>query len=102
MKNIKIILKKIVHFHDGLKKSKSWSLRLKETIQILKGLKSRYEEHHGIMYTDQALKAAAELSAKYINDRYLPDKAIDVIDEAGRLSDLSGSFPKKEDQSVRY
>jgi ATP-dependent Clp protease ATP-binding subunit ClpA len=64
---------------------------VKETVQILKGLRSRYEEHHGIVYTDQALKAAAELSAKYINDRYLPDKAIDVIDEAGafvRLSNL--------------
>jgi len=64
---------------------------VKETFQILKGLRSRYEEHHGIVYTDQALKAAAELSAKYINDRYLPDKAIDVIDEAGafvRLSNL--------------
>jgi ATP-dependent Clp protease ATP-binding subunit ClpA len=62
---------------------------VKETFQILKGLRSRYEEHHGIVYTDQALKAAAELSAKYINDRYLPDKAIDVIDEAGAFIRLS-------------
>jgi ATP-dependent Clp protease ATP-binding subunit ClpA len=54
-----------------------------QTIQILKGLKSRFEEHHGVRYQAGALTAAAELSAKYINDRHLPDKAIDVIDEAG-------------------
>ncbi|MEL0630241.1 ATP-dependent Clp protease ATP-binding subunit ClpA [Psychromonas aquatilis] len=56
---------------------------IKETGQILLGLRSRYEEHHNIRYTNKALIAAAELSAKYINDRQLPDKAIDVIDEAG-------------------
>lgn len=56
---------------------------VKETGQILLGLRSRYEEHHNIRYTNKALIAAAELSAKYINDRQLPDKAIDVIDEAG-------------------
>ncbi|MCP5077973.1 MAG: ATP-dependent Clp protease ATP-binding subunit ClpA [Psychromonas sp.] len=56
---------------------------IKETGQILLGLRSRYEEHHDIRYTNKALMAAAELSAKYINDRHLPDKAIDVIDEAG-------------------
>ncbi len=54
-----------------------------ETVDILKGLKSRFEEHHGVKYALAALQAAAELSAKYINDRHLPDKAIDVIDEAG-------------------
>ncbi|HYP86282.1 ATP-dependent Clp protease ATP-binding subunit ClpA [Variovorax sp.] len=54
-----------------------------ETIEILKGLKSRFEEHHSVKYATAALQAAAELSAKYINDRHLPDKAIDVIDEAG-------------------
>jgi len=54
-----------------------------ETIDILKGLKSRFEEHHNVKYALGALQAAAELSAKYINDRQLPDKAIDVIDEAG-------------------
>ncbi|MCG6972186.1 MAG: ATP-dependent Clp protease ATP-binding subunit ClpA [Desulfobacterales bacterium] len=68
---------------------------VKETVQILKGLRSRYEEHHGIVYTDKALKAAAELSAKYINDRYLPDKAIDVIDEAGAFVRLSNSPQRK-------
>ncbi|MCP4075578.1 MAG: ATP-dependent Clp protease ATP-binding subunit ClpA [Gammaproteobacteria bacterium] len=54
-----------------------------ETFQILKGLKSRFEEHHDVKYTIQALRKAADLSARYINDRHLPDKAIDVIDEAG-------------------
>ncbi len=56
---------------------------LEETIAILRGLKSRFEEHHGIRYDNEALDAAAELAAKHINDRRLPDKAIDVIDEAG-------------------
>ncbi|RZI57998.1 MAG: ATP-dependent Clp protease ATP-binding subunit ClpA [Rubrivivax sp.] len=54
-----------------------------QTVEILKGLKSRFEEHHSVKYALTALQAAAELSAKYINDRHLPDKAIDVIDEAG-------------------
>lgn len=63
-----------------------------DTTQILQGLKERYEAHHGVRYTQKALRAAAELSAKYINERHLPDKAIDVIDEAGasqRLLPLS-------------
>ncbi|MBM4212429.1 MAG: AAA family ATPase, partial [Gammaproteobacteria bacterium] len=54
-----------------------------ETIEILKGLRSRFEEHHQVSYTDAALKAAAELSSRHINERHLPDKAIDVVDEAG-------------------
>jgi ATP-dependent Clp protease ATP-binding subunit ClpA len=56
---------------------------VEETVEILKGLKSRFEEHHSVKYALGALQAAAELSAKFINDRHLPDKAIDVIDEAG-------------------
>ncbi|MET0093557.1 MAG: ATP-dependent Clp protease ATP-binding subunit ClpA, partial [Sedimenticola sp.] len=56
---------------------------VEETFEILKGLKSRFEEHHEIRYSQKALRAAAELSERYINDRHLPDKAIDVIDEAG-------------------
>ncbi|MGM9427901.1 ATP-dependent Clp protease ATP-binding subunit ClpA [Hydrogenophaga sp. MI9] len=56
---------------------------VEQTVDILKGLKSRFEEHHSVKYAVAALQAAAELSAKYINDRHLPDKAIDVIDEAG-------------------
>ncbi|HZH34790.1 MAG TPA: AAA family ATPase, partial [Pyrinomonadaceae bacterium] len=56
---------------------------VEETYEILKGLKRFYEEHHGVTYADDALKAAAELAAKYLHDRFLPDKAIDVIDEVG-------------------
>lgn len=56
---------------------------IEETYQILKGLRSRFEQYHDVHYTNNALRSAAELSAKFINDRYLPDKAIDVIDEAG-------------------
>ncbi len=69
---------------------------VKESVKILKGLRSRYEEHHEIEYTDAALKAACELSAKYINDRFLPDKAIDVIDEAGAAIRLSGAVNRKK------
>jgi ATP-dependent Clp protease ATP-binding subunit ClpA len=69
---------------------------INETVKILKGLRSRYEEHHGIVYTEQALKIAAELSAKYLTDRYLPDKAIDVIDEAGAYIRLSGGSHRKK------
>jgi ATP-dependent Clp protease ATP-binding subunit ClpA len=54
-----------------------------ETVEILRGLKTRFEDHHRVEYSDEALRAAAELSARHINDRHLPDKAIDVIDEAG-------------------
>jgi ATP-dependent Clp protease ATP-binding subunit ClpA len=56
---------------------------VQDTVDILRGLKSRYEEHHGIKYEDEALRAAAELAARHINDRHMPDKAIDVVDEAG-------------------
>jgi ATP-dependent Clp protease ATP-binding subunit ClpA len=56
---------------------------IQDTVDILRGLKSRYEEHHGIKYEDEALQAAAELAARHINDRHMPDKAIDVVDEAG-------------------
>ncbi|HRW64570.1 MAG TPA: ATP-dependent Clp protease ATP-binding subunit ClpA [Candidatus Competibacter sp.] len=56
---------------------------VEETYQILRGLKTRFEEHHDVKYADKALRAAVDLSARYINDRHLPDKAIDVIDEAG-------------------
>jgi ATP-dependent Clp protease ATP-binding subunit ClpA len=67
-----------------------------ESVQILKGLRSRYEEHHGIEYADAALKAAVELSSKYLNDRFLPDKAIDVMDEAGAYVRLAGSAARKK------
>ena len=68
---------------------------LAETIKILKGLKSRYEKHHQLRYTSGSLKIAAELSEKYINERYLPDKAIDVIDEAGSMVRLRSGTKRK-------
>jgi ATP-dependent Clp protease ATP-binding subunit ClpA len=61
-----------------------------ETHRILRGLKGHYERHHGVSYTDPALRAAAELSARHVNDRFLPDKAIDVIDEAGAAVQAEG------------
>ena len=69
---------------------------VEQTTEILKGLKSRFEEHHGVTYTVDALQAAAELSAKYINDRHLPDKAIDVIDEAGAAQRIAKPENRKE------
>jgi ATP-dependent Clp protease ATP-binding subunit ClpA len=69
---------------------------IEETIAILKGLRGYYEDFHRVRYTDAALKAAAELSAKYINDKYLPDKAIDVVDEAGASLKLSPSYARKK------
>ncbi|MGA0113955.1 MAG: ATP-dependent Clp protease ATP-binding subunit ClpA [Burkholderiales bacterium] len=68
-----------------------------ETVLILKGLKSRFEEHHGVKYQPAALNAAAELSARFINDRHLPDKAIDVIDEAGAAQKI---LPKSKQKRV--
>jgi ATP-dependent Clp protease ATP-binding subunit ClpA len=59
-----------------------------ETIEILKGIRDRYEEYHGVKYEDRALEATVDLSAEYINDRYLPDKAIDVLDEAGAYTQM--------------
>jgi ATP-dependent Clp protease ATP-binding subunit ClpA len=68
-----------------------------ETVAILKGLKSRFEEHHGVKYQPAALSAAAELSARFINDRHLPDKAIDVIDEAGAAQKI---LPKSKQKRI--
>ena len=67
-----------------------------ETIDILRGLKSRFEEHHGVEYTPESLKAAVELSVKHIHDRFLPDKAIDVIDEAGARQRLLSESDRKQ------
>lgn len=80
---------------------------VEETIRILQGLKERYEKHHGVKYTDRALIAAAKLSDRYITGRYLPDKAIDLIDEAGSHCKISSSLPshlrriKEEIERVR-
>ena len=69
---------------------------VEQTVEILKGLKSRFEEHHKVKYALAALQAAAELSAKYINDRHLPDKAIDVIDEAGAAQQILPANKRKK------
>lgn len=69
---------------------------VEDTVLILKGLKSRFEEHHGLKYTQEALRVAVELSARYITDRHLPDKAIDVIDEAGARQRLFSEGERKE------
>jgi ATP-dependent Clp protease ATP-binding subunit ClpA len=66
------------------------------TYRILKGLKSRFEQHHELRYSDKALKAASELADRYINDRYMPDKAIDVIDEAGAFQRLQTASKRKK------
>ncbi|MGH8729367.1 MAG: ATP-dependent Clp protease ATP-binding subunit ClpA [Burkholderiales bacterium] len=67
-----------------------------ETVSILRGLKSRFEKHHGVKYASSALTSAAELSARFINDRHLPDKAIDVIDEAGAAQRILPASRKKK------
>ena len=69
---------------------------VQETVDILKGLKSRFEDHHNVKYAAAALQAAAELSAKYITDRHLPDKAIDVIDEAGAAQRIAVASKRKK------
>ena len=72
---------------------------VEETVEILTGLKSYYEEYHGVRYSSQALRIAAELSAKYMHDRFLPDKAIDVLDEAGAALKLL--TPARRSKTVR-
>ena len=67
-----------------------------DTTKILHGLKDKYEAHHGVRYSNKALRAAAQLSAKYINERFLPDKAIDVIDEAGARQQLIAASKRKK------
>ena len=78
---------------------------IKDTIEILKGLRERYEQHHRLKITDEALDAAANLGDRYISDRFLPDKAIDLIDEAGsRVRLLNSKLPpeaKEVDKELR-
>ncbi|MBU0594737.1 MAG: ATP-dependent Clp protease ATP-binding subunit ClpA [Pseudomonadota bacterium] len=74
---------------------------VQETVEILRGLKSRFEAHHGVKYTAAALTLAAELSARYINDRHLPDKAIDVIDEAGAAQRILPKSRQKKTISIK-
>jgi ATP-dependent Clp protease ATP-binding subunit ClpA len=73
---------------------------VEETCEILKGLKSRYEEHHGVRFSAPAVKAAAELAARYLSDRFLPDKAIDVLDEVGASMRLAGPGKKRKSVTV--
>ena len=73
-----------------------------ETIEILFGLKARFEEHHGVSYADDALRAAAELAARHINERHLPDKAIDVVDEAGARLRLKPVAERESVVEVRH
>lgn len=72
-----------------------------DTYKILKGLKTRFESHHKLKYTDKALRAASELAGKYISDRFMPDKAIDVIDEAGAYQQLQPEGKRKKQIGVR-
>lgn len=74
---------------------------VEETIQILRGLKERFESHHGVRYTEPALVAAAELAARHITDRRLPDKAIDVIDEAGARIQLAPASRRRKTVNVQ-
>ncbi|WP_046721190.1 ATP-dependent Clp protease ATP-binding subunit [Heyndrickxia coagulans] len=74
---------------------------LEETVMILRGLKDRYENYHHVAYTDEALEACAKLSHRYIQDRFLPDKAIDLMDEAGSKLNLTIAVPSKEDIQKR-
>ena len=74
---------------------------VEETIQVLKGLRSRYEEFHGVTYTDKSLQTAAELSSRYLQDRKLPDKAIDLIDEAGAALKIKGRRQKGQQAGQR-
>lgn len=69
---------------------------VEDTVKILKGLKPRYEDHHEIRYTDRAIRAAADLASKYLSDRFLPDKAIDVVDEAGAAARLTSKSRRKK------
>ncbi len=95
-------------FKNGFEKDRALARRfqkidvpeptVEETYQILRGLKEHYEAHHGITFTDSALHTAAELAAKYINDRFLPDKAIDVLDEAGAQVRISS---KEQRRTIR-
>jgi ATP-dependent Clp protease ATP-binding subunit ClpA len=73
---------------------------VEDTYHILKGLKTRFEEHHRLKYTDRALRVAAELASKYINDRFMPDKAIDVIDEVGAYQQLQPAGKRKKQIGV--
>ena len=73
---------------------------IEDAVKILRGLKTNYEKHHKVRYTDEAIRAAVELSAKYIHDRKLPDKAIDVIDEVGASPHAAARAQAAQDRDV--
>jgi ATP-dependent Clp protease ATP-binding subunit ClpC len=77
------ILKKMEHWNAGFRKIMVEPTSVDETIEILTNIKSRYEDHHNVTYTPKAIDACVKLTARYISDRYLPDKAIDALDEVG-------------------
>ena len=92
--NIENILKKMVHWIED---SKNYSYPpSKESIQILYGLKGKYQNYHKVRYTNSAIEACVKLSQKYITDKFLPDKAIDLLDEAGAKAHMFNfEVPKK-------
>ena len=94
-KNTAVILKRIGLLVRRFQKIDVNEPSVPDTIKILRGLKPKYEEHHDVKYTADALKSAVELSARYIGDRKLPDKAIDVIDEAGAATKLVAAIVGK-------
>src|SRR4029078_7206021 len=75
---------------------------ISETIDILMGLKPRFEQHHGVRYTNDGIGAAAELAARHINERHMPDKAIDVVDEAGARLRLKPVNERETSVEVRH
>ena len=75
---------------------------VEETITILRGIQPKYQDYHHVKYTDEAITAAAELSNRYIQDRFLPDKAIDLLDEAGSKMNLTLNFVDPKDIDKRF
>mgnify|MGYP000178343057 CR=1 FL=1 len=75
-------------------------LSVEETIKVLQGIKSRYEQYHNVKFTDEAIKAASELSERYISDRFLPDKAVDLLDEAGARAHLQAMQPTQRMKEI--
>lgn len=74
---------------------------VEEAVEILKGIQSKYEDYHGVSYTDEAIRACVNLSHRYIQDRFLPDKAIDLLDEAGSKMNLQAGITNKDDAAAR-
>ena len=97
MRNTGNILKKTPRWIGGFSQSK-WRPSIDDTVKILHGIRSKYEDHHNVTYTDKALEAAAKLTDRYVTGKFLPDKAIDAIDEAG--ADCSRMESMKRPQEI--